>query len=79
MRTTCSTCGRQVSLTHRLGMAAACGLVGSVLGKAATKHPVGVLACGLLGFLVGNMIQEYIESRCPSCGAMLRIAGGFLT
>jgi hypothetical protein len=51
----------------------ACSLVGAILGKAALAHPLGALACGLVGFAVGEFIEREIVPRCAVCEAILQM------
>jgi hypothetical protein len=51
----------------------ACSALGAAIGKAAIAHPLGAIACGLLGLALGDFIDREVIPRCPACGAVLQL------
>lgn len=78
MTTHCPSCGKLVTIGQRIGTTIACGLTGAVLGAGATKNPIAGLLCFFVGLFVGRAIDTYLETHCPHCGALLRIAESLL-
>jgi len=67
----CPRCGLlNLSPTQQLGAKLAFGAGGALLGLNATRDPGVAALCLLLGLLIGNEIDK----RCPQCGAILQVA-----
>ena len=78
MKAHCSCCNTARTVGDEVAGKVACTALGAIVGKAAIAHPLGAIACGLLGLALGEFIDREVVPRCPVCGTGLRILAAAL-
>jgi len=73
----CPGCFSNLNVTvgEQIGGKLSFALGGAILGGQAMKSPVAVLVFGLAGLLMGHLIDTEINTACPQCGQLIKIAG----
>jgi len=80
MQGMCPNCGLiNLTVAQQIGGKLACAAAGAAFGSRVLKNPFAALLCTLVGLAIGNCIDTEVSKRCPQCGAILRVAGLFLT
>jgi predicted RNA-binding Zn-ribbon protein involved in translation (DUF1610 family) len=70
----CPNCGPlTISPAQQFAGKVTLAAAGAVLGLKASKDPVIVILCGLVGLWGGHEIDK----RCPQCGAIIQLAEFF--
>lgn len=74
MRCSCSRCANQFVRSQPVWGKVGASLVSSLGGASLARHPAGAVLGLLFGLAIGHLIDRYVSTRCPLCGALLRLA-----
>lgn len=73
MQARCRNCKKNVDLGARVGWKLGVATTGLVLGRGASKHPLGFILAGLAGLAIGHAIDTQVLPNCPTCRAALEV------
>ena len=73
----CPRCLSNLNVTvgDQIGGKLSFALGGAILGGQAMKSPVAMLVFGLAGLVIGHYIDTEINTACPACGQVIKVAG----
>jgi predicted RNA-binding Zn-ribbon protein involved in translation (DUF1610 family) len=74
----CPNCSSTHDVSTAVGRKIAAALVGAAVGQAATRSPFAAVCAGLLGLVIGEVIERTIIPRCPACGVALQVIAATL-
>ena len=70
----CVACDSVVPIIRQAAGKAIGMTVGSLAGGLGTKSPVAALAVGLLGLMIGHVVDQELAALCAHCGGSVRAA-----